>query len=130
MNGRSKQAGHTEAPEPARSTLEKPLASEGAFSNRASLVKPFSYRPARVMVLSAVSVSRRNIWSGRKRGCCKVHNGFALICAPNAPGHAVTHTLARGRYVVRLRGDSSGAMPPTLRLTSETARQTSKRCGG
>src|SRR5665213_4225873 len=33
VNGRIKQAGHTEAPEPARPTLETPLASEGASTH-------------------------------------------------------------------------------------------------
>ena len=39
-------------------------------------------RPARVMVLFAVDVSRRSIWSGPKRGCCKVHNGLAPSARP------------------------------------------------
>ena len=42
-----------------------PLASEGAFSNRASLVN-FFFVAFRVMVLFAVGRRRRNIWSGRK----------------------------------------------------------------
>ena len=49
---------------------------------------------ARDVGSSAVGVSRRNIWSGRKRSCCKVHNGFAPIYAANARGHVVTYTLA------------------------------------
>lgn len=52
-----------------------------------SLIAPLPSRVschhvARVMVLSAVDVSRRKIWSGPKRGCCKVHNGFALTAHP------------------------------------------------
>jgi hypothetical protein len=42
-----------------------PLASAGAFSNRASLVN-FFFVAFRVMVLFAVGISRRSIWSGRK----------------------------------------------------------------
>jgi len=42
-----------------------PLASEGAFSNRASLVN-FFFVAFRVMVLFAVGIGRRSIWSGRK----------------------------------------------------------------
>jgi hypothetical protein len=52
-----------------------------------SLIAPSSsslmyLSPARVMVLFAVDVCRRNIWSGPKRGCCKVHNGLALAARP------------------------------------------------
>lgn len=41
------------------------LASEGAFSNRGSFVNLF-FVAFRVMVLFAVGIGRRSIWSGRK----------------------------------------------------------------
>ena len=41
------------------------LANGGPFSNRASLVN-FFFVAFRVMVLFAVGISRRSIWSGRK----------------------------------------------------------------
>lgn len=41
------------------------LANGGPFSNRASFVN-FFFVAFRVMVLFAVDISRRSIWSGRK----------------------------------------------------------------
>jgi hypothetical protein len=58
------------------------LANGSRFSNRSSLVKTAVLSSARVMVLSAVSTSCRNIWSGPGRGHCKVHNGLTLDHVP------------------------------------------------
>jgi hypothetical protein len=44
--------------------ISKVLATRGRFSNRSFAVKTFFASPARVTVLSAVSTSCRNIWSG------------------------------------------------------------------
>ncbi len=45
--------------------LRKPFANGGPFSNRASFVN-FFFVAFRVMVLFAVGIGRRSIWSGRK----------------------------------------------------------------
>lgn len=45
--------------------LQNALANGEPFSNRASLVN-FFFVAFRVMVLFAVGIGRRNIWSGRK----------------------------------------------------------------
>ena len=45
VNGRIKQAGHTEAPEPAHQLLEKPLASEGASTHGHARTAAFGTRP-------------------------------------------------------------------------------------
>ena len=59
---------------------------------------PFT-SPARVMVLFAVSVGCRNIWSGPEDRHCKVHNGLTLITRPPAR-RAIACTLALGRCVL------------------------------
>ena len=67
------------------------------FSNRAAFVKPCCIYFARVTVLYAVGIGRRNIWSGPE---AQVLQGPQRVCArgaPKAPYHAVTYTLARGR---------------------------------
>jgi hypothetical protein len=52
------------------------LASEGAFSNRASAVNLYlASRLPGVMVLSAVGNAAAT--SGTKPRCCKVHNGLS-----------------------------------------------------
>jgi len=74
-----------------------PLASNGAFSNRAAFVKPCCIYFARVTVLYAVGIGRRNIWSGPE---AQVLQGPQRVCARGAPKAsycAVTYTLARGR---------------------------------
>src|SRR5678815_3193764 len=51
------------------------------------------------MVLFAVSVGCRNIWSGPEDRHCKVHNGLTLITRPS-PRRAIACTLALGRCVL------------------------------
>src|SRR3954454_16413530 len=59
---------------------------------------PFT-SPARVMVLFAVSVGCRNIWSGPEDRHCKVHNGLTLITRPPAR-RAIACTLAPERCLL------------------------------
>src|SRR3954454_8399675 len=65
----------------------------------APLSRPPFTSPARVMVLFAVSVGCRNIWSGPEDRHCKVHNGLTLITRPS-PRRAIACTLALGRCVL------------------------------
>src|SRR3954453_13032055 len=65
----------------------------------APLSRPSFTSPARVMVLFAVSVGCRNIWSGPEDRHCKVHNGLTLIARPS-PRRAIACTLALGRCVL------------------------------
>ena len=65
----------------------------------APLSRPSFTSPARVMVLFAVSVGCRNIWSGPEDRHCKVHNGLTLITRPS-PRRAIACTLALGRCVL------------------------------
>src|SRR3954454_10050450 len=64
----------------------------------APLSRPSFTAPARVMVLFAVSVGCRNIWSGPEDRHCNVHNGLTLITRPS-PRRAIACTLAVGRCV-------------------------------
>jgi hypothetical protein len=59
------KAGHMIAGDPIKN-LPNSLARRGPFSNRSSAVKTSFTSPARVTVLSAVSTSCRNFWSGRE----------------------------------------------------------------
>src|SRR3954462_13879563 len=65
----------------------------------APLSRPPFTSPARVMVLFAVSVGCRNIWSGPEDRHCKVHTGLTLITRPPAR-RAIACTLALGRCVL------------------------------
>ena len=60
------QAGHMTAIDQTRPSCIKSLRARGPFSNRSSAVKTSFMSPARVTVLSAVSTSCRNFWSGRE----------------------------------------------------------------
>jgi hypothetical protein len=60
------QAGHMTAIDQTRPSCIKSLRARGPFSNRSSAVKTSFTSPARVTVLSAVSTSCRNFWSGRE----------------------------------------------------------------
>ena len=60
------QAGHMTAIDQTRPSCIKSLRARGPFSNRSSAVKTSFASPARVTVLSAVSTSCRNFWSGRE----------------------------------------------------------------
>src|SRR4051794_32063314 len=77
------------------------LALKGAFSSLIAALtsRPPFTSPARVMVLFAVSVSCRNIWSGPEDRHCKVHNGLTLITHPPAR-RAIACTLALWRCVL------------------------------
>jgi hypothetical protein len=72
------------------------LAWKGAFSNRSSAVKTSLLSPTWVTVLSAVSTSCRNIWSGPKRRHCKVHNGLTFDHMPTAPTAQLPAPSPRG----------------------------------
>src|SRR3954453_11020670 len=72
---------------------------EGGSLIAAPLSRPSFTSPARVMVLFAVSVGCRNIWSGPEDRHCKVHNGLTLITRPS-PRRAIACTLALGRCVL------------------------------
>ena len=77
--------------------LGKTTLAKGAFSNRGAFVKPCRIYFARVTVLYAVGIGRRNIWSGSE---AQVLQGPQRVCARGAPKAsycAVTYTLARGR---------------------------------
>src|SRR3954462_3403814 len=63
------------------------------------LSRPPFTSPARVMVLFAVSVGCRNIWSGPEDRHCKVHNGLTLITRPPAR-RAIACTFALGRCLL------------------------------
>jgi len=76
-----------------------PLPWRGRSLIAAPLSRPSFTSPARVMVLFAVSVGCRNIWSGPEDRHCKVHNGLTLITRPS-PRRAIACTLALGRCVL------------------------------
>jgi hypothetical protein len=59
-----KQAGHMTAHRTVIDSSPVTPCTPGPFSNRSSAVKTALLSPARVTVLSAVSTSCRNIWSG------------------------------------------------------------------
>jgi hypothetical protein len=79
------------------------IPDQRAISRRSLIAAPLSRpsftSPARVMVLFAVSVGCRNIWSGPEDRHCKVHNGLTLITRPS-PRRAIACTLALGRCVL------------------------------
>ena len=82
------------------SSDSKALLTRGGRSLIAApLSRPSFTSPARVMVLFAVSVGCRNIWSGPEDRHCKVHNGLTLITRPS-PRRAIACTLALGRCVL------------------------------
>ncbi|VWX53934.1 hypothetical protein NOVOSPHI9U_510002 [Novosphingobium sp. 9U] len=84
-----------------RNHTKRALAPQGPFSNRAAFVKPCCSYFARITVLYAVGIGRRNIWSGPE---AQVLQGPQRVCArgaPKAPIHAVTYTSPEGDSSVR-----------------------------
>ena len=104
-------------------------AERGPFSNRSSIVKGVVfYRPARVMVLSAVGVNRRNIWSGPEGGSCKVHNELTCDHVPTAPTTQSPAPSPRGDAFVReAANEFDTATQPGSAVTSGTARPISRQ---
>ena len=98
-------SGHMSAPDRAASATRIPLRGGGrSLIAPPASIPPFK-SPARVMVLFAVSVGCRNIWSGPEDRHCKVHNGLTLITRPPAR-RAIACTLALGRSCVGVSDES------------------------
>ena len=93
------KAGHKLATDRVVQTQKAFLTRGGRSLIAAPLSRPSFTSPARVMVLFAVSVGCRNIWSGPEDRHCKVHNGLTLITRPS-PRRAIACTLALGRCVL------------------------------
>lgn len=96
------QAGHTEAPRLRSQSSKNLLASEGAFSNRACLVKPELdvARPGHGSLRGRQTPPQHLV-----RSEAQVLQGPQRACAdgaPTAPFRAVTYTLAQGDTYILL----------------------------
>ena len=132
------QAGNTTAVAPVAKFLQKPLASRGPFSNRASLVNT-------LLLAAAVAVpgsrfSPRSAYaaasSGPKHRRCNVHNGLTCNArGPTASLAASLHLRPGGQpshpRCCRMYLDDPATRPePALAPTSGTARPSARCCVG